>query len=916
MTRSAGALKLIIIVLLLLKSLHSWGADFQTLAGESPDNATLVFGGSFSPPTLEHMGLIARLVARFGFKETRMMVTPPYKEGAAPAQVSLSLTQIAVRHFYEVLDTFGIRYRNFEELSENRSRWTIKGKTLELVADNYEIQNLSQPDTLSTLKHLREASGSAKKTFWLSGGDSFALIKTWSPTNWQELFEHTHWLVVSRPGFDQRPDQINFERKDPLKGMFEPWFLERYSYFFDSTHQIHVYKNKDPNKPNIYIVDQPSLDDSSSKNRASLAEEGSHEHAQAGLQPSVFKECLDKGYYLTQNPSGSYRTYTQENLEIYLRSLFKRFERTGNFGSDVGSEQVQILIDALVEIAKEHVAANQEKPWVIKLTSKVYEGIVDHFREIKDFRNLRRKINEVSREYDLGKFAALYVALEIVETTLFPAFMGWIGGPVAFMLAPFMHPNEIITIPLYLGYRYWKKSRERMRLAGDLNLYSRFISYRNRLLRGDPDSIVARIKLSQNLGLGPDFVLNIVKSRLPKWVPLFIRQWDDRKIKWHDLNLSTNELRAILANDRLADVLIESAGKDWGLRSHLLIGALSDPEARLRLQLFVGHRYYSRLLAGNIPHEILAGFDERERAEMSRFTSSAMGIAQSLEADYRSDFLDLVSYDSAVTRLTSIDPALKDHEPFWTELRHQIATKYPGQTGKGKNLQNAHLVMAIIRGHQVSSADPSENIRITNLKNALKNFSAIAHTQLTRPGGASSSIFGEPLSTGMGGQEGNLVWEMRLLLSRVQQEKNLLNEAFIRGEQYLLERQHHRQASGLMWRALNQVLDQIVLIEKKLEHIEFSWLNAKIVHQGSHIQEPQIDGYEKVRDEIQQIAQEFEASLESLDLLNQVQLGSRPADITSPVALHKEINGILREKLGSPLRIGLFSSFCLRTFGI
>ena len=52
--------------------------------------------------------------------------------------------------------------------------------------------------SLDTLRELREEWGGNTPIAWMIGADAFAQLHTWHA--WQDLFDLTHWVVMSRPG--------------------------------------------------------------------------------------------------------------------------------------------------------------------------------------------------------------------------------------------------------------------------------------------------------------------------------------------------------------------------------------------------------------------------------------------------------------------------------------------------------------------------------------------------------------------------------------------------------------------------------------------------------------------------------------------------------------------------------------------
>ena len=67
-----------------------------------------------------------------------------------------------------------------------------------LKVDRRELRREGPSYTLDTLLELRAELGADLPIAWLVGGDSLAALHTWH--RWRELFDHTHLVVVQRPG--------------------------------------------------------------------------------------------------------------------------------------------------------------------------------------------------------------------------------------------------------------------------------------------------------------------------------------------------------------------------------------------------------------------------------------------------------------------------------------------------------------------------------------------------------------------------------------------------------------------------------------------------------------------------------------------------------------------------------------------
>ncbi len=896
-TRIMKSLNLLIFLALILPVSNSFSQtqktpQFHPLGETTIQHETLVFGGSFSPPTLEHMGIVSRIMTRFGFRNAKMMVALPYKAGAAPASVSLGLTKTAVEHFDEVLEISGTDFKNFRS-EEGAAHWTGKaGTVFKVEVDDFEIRTENRANTLKTLAHLHAQSKSARSNYWISGGDSFSSIPTWTP-QWKELFDHVNWIVVSRPGFDQGEKDIKFYQDNPLKAVLGEDFIAQYNYHFDEAHQIHAYTHQDPEKPGIFILNQPVLDDSSSKNRKSLAEEIGHHHAQAGLQPSVFKECVQQGYYSNERQSSDYRVFTQKNLETYLRWLFKRIERNAEDRLSPAvmkdfHEMSRVLIDTASDLtlAQNNPHAQNHGPWVIALVGHVYENIGALLSDPSQIQKISKKIRATANQYRAGEFAAVYIALQIAESLALPSLS---------------YLSELIAVPAFLSWNVMTKYRHKIRLAGDHALYRQLTDYRNRLTRGDPDAIVSRVELKKALGLhGSQPVLNIVKSRLPKWIPHAVRKWDDRRVTWHDLNISTNELQGALANDSLASRLQAASGGDHGLYGNLLLTAvLENPHKRISFELFITHRYFKRFYLGDVPEELVLSLTAEERNALESLKKYSEGITRSLPASSLNQLADVVSFYYAVSRLVQIEPQLIQESGFWVTLINLMATGYPGKKASEANiraLRQAGSPFSLMKKGLksqfpnlfknsmfffLSERDPSRKVAIEVLRyeEAVagyleKNRSAFVLPQAWsyQPHEGFEIL---PTRTLLADRS-HLVWEMQLLQSDMDRQFKVLESAFDRASLYLADRPKHPRSQAAFADALVQSKNRLRALQDQLTQLEYQWLKVKYTYELSPLAQTEIKlpGYAEVSKQVESLRNEMNQTLDGVRTLIHMMFGS------------------------------------------
>ena len=210
---------------------------------------------------------------------------------------------------------------------------------------------------------------------------------------------------------------------------------------------------------------------------------------------------------------------------------------------------------------------------------------------------------------------------------------------------------------------------------GGTGLSPALADLRNQLVLGDPRFLVSRMQLANGMALTPGskITLNLVKSQLGFDVPLVERQAVDRRNRWYDLNISTNELRATLGNPTLVRAL-ESAsrGVDGALANALATAVQLDPAARLRFEIFTSRRYFNRLALGLVRPEFASELDEAERAFESWAQTEIATLARHLTPKQVGTLGEVLG-DLYLVRRHS------NREAFWTEFLDLALTEYPGE---------------------------------------------------------------------------------------------------------------------------------------------------------------------------------------------------------------------------------------------
>ena len=898
----------------------------------------LVFGGSFSPPTAEHMGVLARLMARFQIRRAIVMPTDPYKKNAAPAEVSLGLSRIAVGNFDQSLRRNNIDFHNFVGNEEAGSaRWEDgQGRPFEISVSDYEITHRIKGETLKTLPalpgHLAELWGekvSPSQLFWLSGSDSFASIQSWDP-KWQELLGGANWVVVRRTDNDG-DDDLNFRATNPLKTMFSESVLAKYRYSFDGTHR---YAPVDGKAPGIFLVDAPSLDVSSTKVRKALADGGPA--ARDMLEPAVFRACLTQGYY-----SGDLeQVFNRPNIEHYLRHLFAELK-----GGQNDPEIFQQVADKLIALSLD--ASEERDPGAEELGAEkdgakrlVMTWIIQNLAEHEDLSGLRAQLGSMAPEKQSEALSVARRVQKILARYVTPAMAYAVGG------APGTCLQQMATISSPKQIAEHSRESSEAPLSGDPEFDQELTSLRKRLLRGDPDAILDPATHMEGPFALDDggITLNIVKSALPKWVPLWIRRLEDQAVTWYDLNLSTNELRSILGNEKLDSFLAESAQGDDALYAHLMLAAVQrDERATMRLEMFAGHRTFRRLALGDAPVELLPSFSKAEREFMERVRKESE-LASTFSESEREALKNVLADFFVLARAAHDAPQRLADGDFWEDYLDLLTTGYPGEKlnlGKGAHrdmlaqrlpllaklgtLVSPKLFAGVtiryrgqplltFSGEGKSSAlvfdplrqavakrgqncGPKERTQTLALNSAARSY-VQQHRNVFRSNPhrqQSVRVHGQSLLERASKQE-NLVWEINVLRSGYRRQLQVARKGFEHAQKFLEVQNVHPEAKSTLEEALLRLLERHRQIERDILALEYRWLQVRMAHPMKNTPEGQMQGFEEASGEFVVLRQRAEALLDGIRELSHLMLGVVPLDLKDIQVLRKSIETTLSKR--------------------
>lgn len=375
---------------------------------------------------------------------------------------------------------------------------------------------------------------------------------------------------------------------------------------------------------------------------------------------------------------------TPKNFRAYFHHLVAELESLEGVGA-----QPETLTDfwevrrTLADFAEAEVETRASTPLMVRILAVGWKQVIEHLAEAKDgIFYFSKKAREVAIRWGLGKFAPIFVAVEIAENLVSSAIVATYGHKY-FWVFFVNHPNEYVVLPSFIIYNAYRIYAARKKIAGDAAIYRRLIALRAKLLRGDPQLIVAREKMMRAMSIsGSALAFSVSKSGLPDVIPPWIRKLHDHRLEWHDLNFSIDELKDILGDEPMVNELMKLARNRPGLFAHLLIeGIAKDSRARIRFALFAGYRYFKALYKGDLPDELRGEMAARER-RMVELLKARWARFRELSGESRyASFDDLAASLFAVTRLVQLDPRVARMPGFWNEVADLLATRTPGKKG-------------------------------------------------------------------------------------------------------------------------------------------------------------------------------------------------------------------------------------------
>ncbi len=133
-----------------------------------------LFGGTFNPIHVGHLAAVRAALQRFQLDRVYFIPNgnPPHKHHPAPFADRLAMVALACSNEPRFIPSTAEA-----PAGHNRTRYSIH-----------------------TVRHFREKMGDEAELFFLIGADAFLTIRSWQ--QWQRLLTLTHFVVISRPGFD------------------------------------------------------------------------------------------------------------------------------------------------------------------------------------------------------------------------------------------------------------------------------------------------------------------------------------------------------------------------------------------------------------------------------------------------------------------------------------------------------------------------------------------------------------------------------------------------------------------------------------------------------------------------------------------------------------------------------------------
>jgi len=141
-----------------------------------------LLGGTYNPIHLGHLRLAEEVRELFELKEVHFIpsLIPPHKqdETITPSHHRMAMVRLALR------------------------------SNPAFIASEIELRRQGPSYTIDTLQELHQTYGPKLQTYFILGIDAYLEIATWR--RYQELFRLSHFVVVSRPGYQCKDIQQIF----------------------------------------------------------------------------------------------------------------------------------------------------------------------------------------------------------------------------------------------------------------------------------------------------------------------------------------------------------------------------------------------------------------------------------------------------------------------------------------------------------------------------------------------------------------------------------------------------------------------------------------------------------------------------------------------------------------------------------
>jgi len=151
--------------------------------GNSLNQATGIFGGTFNPVHYGHLHIALELKQTLGLDEMRLIpcAMPPHREPpGVTAEHRLAMLRLAIGQHPEM--------------------------AAELSVDPCELEREGPSYSIDTLKLFREELGQQRPLSLCIGMDSFVGLTNWY--RWNELLDYAHIVVAARPGWQPPIDGV------------------------------------------------------------------------------------------------------------------------------------------------------------------------------------------------------------------------------------------------------------------------------------------------------------------------------------------------------------------------------------------------------------------------------------------------------------------------------------------------------------------------------------------------------------------------------------------------------------------------------------------------------------------------------------------------------------------------------------